>query len=67
MKNNVASHLIKYIEIICIVVVGKVQNSVTGVRSNPIQSSVAIRYATWFHLILPEFRRHLGCEKEGNE
>lgn len=69
MKNHVDSHLIEYIEIVGVVIVGEVQNAVASVRSNPLQSSVAIRNATWFHLILPEFRRHLGCgeRKETNE
>lgn len=64
IENRFNSHLIEYVEIVGVVIIGKVQDTVTSICSDPFETSIPIRYASWFHLIFSEFGRHLGCEWE---
>jgi hypothetical protein len=60
IENRFNSHLVKYVEIVGVVIVGEVENAIAGIRSDPIEASIPVRYASWFHLILTKLGRHLG-------
>lgn len=66
--NFINSHLVKNIEIVGVVVIGKIKDTIACIGTNPLESSVAIRYASRLHLVLSILGRHLGwkraCRKE---
>lgn len=47
-----STHLIEYLDIISIVIIGKIEDAITGVGANPFKSSQPIRNAAWLHLYL---------------